>query len=90
MYPADGSGRIDVIVPAEWLQIAAAFAPLALVLALAPFAIWYFFLRRKPEPWSRTQWALNMALDDRPEKRHSGLAALDQPPAAIPCSKRML
>lgn len=77
---SDASSHIVVIVhpaPAEWWQNFAGFWPLVFVLAVAPFAVWYLF-RRKPEDWSRIQWALDVALDDRPEKRHAGLAVLDQ------------
>lgn len=78
---SDAWNSIDVIVhpsPPEWWQIAAAFGPLALVIAVVPFAFWYLCPRRKPEPWSRIQQALDMAVDDRPEKRRAGLALLEQ------------
>lgn len=57
-------------------MIVAGFWPLAFVLAVAPFAIWSLFLRRNPEPWSRIHGALDMALDNRPEKRRAGLGQL--------------
>lgn len=80
---------IDVIIhaePAEWWQVVAALTPLAALLVLmfvvltlcrsttAPAA----GLDRHAEWWSRAEWAMDMALDDKPERRKVGLAILDQ------------
>lgn len=80
---------IDVVIhaePAEWWQVVAALTPLAALLILvfvvltlcrsttAPAA----GSERRAEWWSRAEWAMNMALDDKPERRKVGLAVLDQ------------
>jgi hypothetical protein len=80
---------IDVVIhaePAEWWQVVAALAPIAALLVLvfvvltlcrsttAPAA----GSERRAEWWSRAEWAMDMALDDKPERRKVGLAVLDQ------------
>lgn len=77
----NGLDRIDVVVhsdPTEWWQIAAALATLALPLIVTAFAVWYLIESREHEPWGRIQRGLDMALDDRPDRRDVGFALLDQ------------
>lgn len=90
MTVIDASGRTDVIVrtgPAEWWQILAAFTPLAALLGLVLVVgiSWYSAQRSTPtqatmraEWWDRAEWAMDMAMDARPERRRAGLAALEQ------------
>lgn len=91
MNIADASSRIDVVVhtgPSEWWQIVAALTPSAVILGITALIAWYAFLRpaskrgtgmaTRADCWDRTQWALDMALDDQPERRKMGLAALEQ------------
>lgn len=64
----------------------AALTPLS-VLPVLVFALLALFrpttapatgLERPAEWWSRAEWAMDMALDDKPERRKVGLAVLDQ------------
>ena len=85
----EAANSIDVAIqgePAEWWQVAAAFTPLATLLVLV-FAIvascgstsaTSVRSRRRAESWSRIEWAIEMALDDKAEHRKVGLALLDQ------------
>lgn len=88
MYTVNEPSRIEVSVfymgPAEWWQIVGALAPL---LVLAIFAAIFLMALRRETPeggaeeradwWSRAEWALDMALDSKPEKRRIGLAVLE-------------
>lgn len=90
MNIATGWSRIDVIVhtePAEWWQIVAAFTPLAVLLVLVVAAVIVVRAVRpgsqgeeetRAEWWNRAVWAMDMALDDKPERRNIGLAVLEQ------------
>jgi hypothetical protein len=80
---------IDVVVhsePAEWWQIMAAFTPLATSLVLMFVVVTLgrstaaatARSKRLAELWGRAEWAMEMALDDKPERRKVGLAVLDQ------------
>lgn len=80
---------VDVVIhaePAEWWQVVAALTPLAalLVLVFVVFALYWSTTapaagsERRAEWWSRAEWAMDMALDDKPERRKVGLAVLDQ------------
>ena len=78
-----GAGSsIDVVIhaaPDEWWQVLAALTPLAALLAMAAVTIWYTFRRTAPDnvmgaksrsdSWDRAVWAIDMALDDKPERR---------------------
>lgn len=91
MNLANAFSRIDVVAHTEsavWWQIVAALTPLA-TLVVFVFVVAAFLRadRRQPheaEPempadsWSRAEWAIDMALDDRPERWSIGLAVLDQ------------
>lgn len=91
MNVVNASSRIDVIVHSatvEWWQIAAAFTPPAALLAVAAVIIWAAvrppassFAAGAELPagsWDQTEWALEMALEDNPERRSVGLAVLEQ------------
>lgn len=80
---------IDVVIhaePAEWWQVVAALTPLTALLVLV-FVVLTLYRsttepaagsERRAEWWSRAEWAMDMALDDKPERRKVGLAVLDQ------------
>lgn len=87
----NASSHIDVVVhpePAEWWQIVAAFTPLAVLLGITALVLWLSVRRpasnsvagveTRAEWWDRAEWALDMALDDKPERRKVGLAVLGQ------------
>lgn len=73
--------------PAEWWQIVAALTPLMVLLGITAVVVWYGLRRPDPDSvagaktradsWARTKWALDMALDDKPERRNLGLTVLD-------------
>ncbi len=70
--------------PAEWWQIVAALAPVAVLVAAAvgAFMAWQTLRQRaiaddRAEWWKRTQWALDNALDQDEDTRALGLAALE-------------
>ncbi|MFE4227564.1 hypothetical protein ACFRJ8_06740 [Arthrobacter sp. NPDC056886] len=70
--------------PAEWWQIVAALAPVAVLIAAAvgAFMAWQTLRQRaiaddRAEWWKRTQWALDSALDRDEDTRALGLAALE-------------
>ncbi len=70
--------------PAEWWQIVAALAPVAVLVAAAvgAFMAWQTLRQRaiaddRAEWWKRTQWALDNALDQDDDTRALGLAALE-------------
>ena len=80
---------IDVVIhaePAEWWQVTAAFTPLATLLLLVLLVLASCRSttaatarsNRRAESWSRAQWAMEMAMDDKPQRRKVGLAVLDQ------------
>lgn len=80
---------IDVLIhgqPAEWWQVVAALTPFAASLALVFALIALCRLtaapalrsQRRAEWWSRAEWAMDMALDDKPDRRKAGLALLEQ------------
>lgn len=82
------ASSIDVVIhaePAEWWQVAAALTPLATSLVLLFVVVTLGRLTtatavssRRAESWTRAEWAMEMALDDKPERRKVGLAVLDQ------------
>lgn len=91
MNIANGSSRIDVVVhtaPAEWWQIVAAFTPLVILLGITMLVLLYSVRRAaskspagvetRADSWDRTQWALDMALDNNLRRRKVGRAVLDQ------------
>lgn len=90
---------VDVIIhagQAEWWQIVATATPFATTtaLVLAVAVACYPARRRNSSPttmwtewWDRAEWALNMALDENPERRRVGLAALEQLSASGPMGK---
>jgi hypothetical protein len=70
--------------PAEWWQIVAALAPVAVLIAAAvgAFMAWQTLRQKaiaddRAEWWKRTQWALDSALDEDEDTRALGLAALE-------------
>jgi hypothetical protein len=70
--------------PAEWWQIVAALAPVAVLIAAAvgAFMAWQTLRQKaiaddRAEWWKRTQWALDSALDEDEDPRALGLAALE-------------
>ena len=70
--------------PAEWWQIVAALAPVAVLVAAAvgAFMAWQTLRQKaiaddRAEWWKRTQWALDNALDQDEDTRALGLAALE-------------
>jgi hypothetical protein len=89
---ANAASRIDVVIhaePAEWWQIVAALTPLAALGVLLVFVVVTLppAVERptraagpevRAEWWSRAEWAMDMALDDKPERRKVGLAVLGQ------------
>ena len=85
----DAVSSIDVAVhsdPGEWWQVALALTPLAALLALVFGLITLCILTaaprtgsgRRAESWSKAEWAMDLALDDKPERRKAGLALLEQ------------
>ncbi|MFF2244701.1 hypothetical protein ACFVTM_11025 [Arthrobacter sp. NPDC058130] len=84
--PAPSPAPVDVLVhssPAEWWQIVAALAPVAVLIAAAvgAFMAWRTLRQKavaddRAEWWKRTQWALDRALDQDPDIKALGLAAL--------------
>lgn len=77
---------------AEWWQIVTALTPLAALLFLVCVVFIVPYKDRRPDRrrghaagpavhadwWSRAEWAMDMALDDKPERRNIGLAVLEQ------------
>lgn len=91
MNIANASSHIDVVVhtePAEWWQIVAAFTPLAVLLGITALVLWFTVrgpasnsvvgVETRADSWDRTQWALDMALDENPARRNVGRAVLEQ------------
>jgi hypothetical protein len=85
----DAVSSIDVVIraePGEWWQVVAALTPLAALLALVFAVIALCRLTaapaagsgRRAEWWSRAEWAMDLALDDKLERRKAGLALLEQ------------
>jgi hypothetical protein len=86
----DAVSSIDVVIhaePGEWWQVLPALTPLAALLALVFALIFALCLLtaapaagsgRRAEWWSRAEWAMDLALDDKPERRKAGLALLEQ------------
>src|SRR6476620_3253872 len=85
--PAPSPVPVEVLLhtgPAEWWQIVAALAPVAVLVAAAvgAFMAWQTLRQKaiaddRAEWWKRTQWALDNALDQDEDTRALGLAALE-------------
>lgn len=89
MNLANASRGLDSVVheePVEWWEIVVAFTPLAALLGIAAVIVWCVVRRpasgcvagaeTRAEWWSRAEWAMEMALDDTPERRNVGIAVL--------------
>jgi hypothetical protein len=85
--PAPTPAPVEVLLhssPAEWWQIVAALAPVAVLIAAAvgAFMAWQTLRQKavaddRAEWWKRTKWALDRALDEDEDIKALGLAALD-------------
>lgn len=81
-------GSIEVVMhaeAAEWMRLMTSLAPLTAFLVVVFVGL--LLLSTTPSPaasgrraewWSRAEWAIDMALDDKPERRKTGLALLEQ------------
>lgn len=90
MNPVPSPSSIDIIIhqgDAEWWQIIAALWPLVILLGAVLMAviIWLTRHRRtdstslgsRSDWWQRARWALEASLDEDPNRREVGLAALE-------------